>query len=128
MKELIMFRCEVCGNLICMAEFSGVTPECCGQPMTRLEVNTNDGAVEKHLPKITRDDVRVHAAVGEVLHPMMESHNISWIVLLTNRGFYGHCLRIGEAPTAEFTLAPDETPRAAYALCNLHGLWRTDIK
>ena len=42
MKELIMYRCEICGNLICMIEDSGVVPECCGAEMTRIVANTDE--------------------------------------------------------------------------------------
>ena len=36
------------------------------------------------------------------------------------------CLEVGKAPEVTFALA-DEKPVAAYAYCNLHGLWKSEI-
>lgn len=48
-KELILFRCKHCGNLIMFVENSGVKIVCCGENMEELKVNTIDGIHEKHL-------------------------------------------------------------------------------
>ena len=37
MENLKLYRCEICGNLICMIEDSGMVPECCGLEMTRVK-------------------------------------------------------------------------------------------
>ena len=64
--------------------------------------------------------------VGEALHPMTEEHSIEWIYLETERGGQRKILRPDEKPEAVFLLEDDEA-LAAYAYCNLHGLWRTDL-
>lgn len=56
MNELILYRCEICGNLICMIEDSGVVPECCGTEMTRITANTEDASAEKS--PLIHDDTR----------------------------------------------------------------------
>ena len=125
MKELKLYRCERCGNLICMVEDSGVTPVCCGENMKLLSVNTQDAAAEKHVPVVDRAGELVYVVVGEVEHPMLENHHIEWIALMTDLGFYVRYIRPGWPPKAHFTVAQNETILRTYAYCNMHGLWMT---
>lgn len=57
---------------------------------------------------------------------MVEEHHIVWVYLQTDRGGQRKCLEVGKKPTVNFALV-DEKPVAAYAYCNIHGLWKTDI-
>jgi superoxide reductase len=57
---------------------------------------------------------------------MTEEHSILWVYLQTDCGGQRKCLEVGKAPTVKFALA-EETPIAAYAYCNLHGLWKAEI-
>ena len=125
MKELIMYRCEICGNLICMIEDSGVIPECCGTEMTRIIANTVDADKEKHVPVTRREGEAVHVFVGGQPHPMMPQHYISHIFLLTDSGVYTHLLNPGDAAETTFSICADETVLSVYALCNIHGLWKS---
>ena len=59
---------------------------------------------------------------------MEEKHSIRWIYLQTDRGGQRRGLHPGEAPEAKFILAPGDIPVAAYAYCNLHGLWKAEIE
>lgn len=125
MKELIMYRCEICGNLICMIEDSGVVPECCGTEMTRITANTEDAAVEKHVPVIRRNGETIEILVGGQPHPMTPQHYISLIFLLTSGGMYLHSLNPGDTPGTAFSIRPEEDVLSAYAWCNIHGLWKS---
>lgn len=123
MKELIFYRCNVCGNLLCAVNASGIAPVCCGQEMERVQTNTVDATVEKHVPKISQEEQCVLVCVGSSPHPMTEEHFISWIFLLTDHGTYARKLTCCDQPLAVFHLVEKEIPLRAYALCNLHGLW-----
>jgi superoxide reductase len=127
MNDHRFFLCEHCGNLVGMVHSAGVQIICCGEPMKQLEANTSEGAVEKHLPVIKTDGNKVTVEVGSAFHPMLEEHFIQWIYLQTKRGGQRKELHPGEDPVAVFALVDDE-PVAAYAYCNLHGLWKTEIK
>ena len=127
MSEKIFFICEHCGNLVEVINDSGVPMMCCGQKMTKLEPGTVDASFEKHIPVVTVDGNTVKVVVGSVEHPMLEEHSILWIYLETDRGGQRKLLEVGKAPEATFVLA-DEKPVAAYAYCNLHGLWKADIE
>ena len=120
------FICEHCGNLVGVINDSGVPMMCCGQKMTQLIPGTVEASVEKHLPVVTVDGDKVKVEVGSVAHPMAEEHSILWVYLQTDKGGQRKNLKVGEAPVAEFSLL-DEKPVAAYAYCNLHGLWKTEI-
>lgn len=120
------FICEHCGNLIGVINDAGVPMMCCGQKMTQLIPGTVEASVEKHLPVVTVDGDKVKVEVGSVAHPMAEEHSILWVYLQTDKGGQRKNLKVGEAPIAEFSLL-DEKPVAAYAYCNLHGLWKTEI-
>ena len=120
------FYCKHCGNIIGMIHNSGVPVVCCGEKMEELIPGTVDAAKEKHVPVITKKCSKVTVAVGEVEHPMEEKHYIQWIYLQTEKGGQRKCLKPGDAPVAVFSLTDDKAI-AAYAYCNLHGLWKADL-
>ena len=120
------FICEHCGNLIGMIHDAGVPMMCCGQKMTKLEPGTVEASHEKHIPAVDVDGDTVTVTSGSVEHPMTEEHHIVWVYLQTDRGGQRKCLEIGKSPVVTFALS-DEKPVAAYAYCNLHGLWKTEI-
>lgn len=120
---LKFYRCNKCGNLIGMVHNSGVAVYCCGEAMEGLIPSSTDASREKHLPVITVSQNLVTVTVGEVLHPMMAEHYIQWIYLQTDKGDQRRCLAPGDRPCATFALMNGESVIAAYAYCNLHGLW-----
>lgn len=126
MRENRFYLCEHCGNLVGMIHDAGVPLMCCGQKMTKLEPGMVEGSSEKHLPVVKIENNVVTVDVGSVAHPMQEEHSILWVYLETDRGGQRKCLKIGDAPVVTFALS-DEKPVAAYAYCNLHGLWKTEI-
>ena len=120
--------CRRCGNLIEMINDSGVTPICCNEPMQELIANSKEAATEKHIPIIEREENVIKVTVGEVLHPMEESHYIEWIYLETNKGIKRTKLYPNEEPIAFYALLEGEEILNAYAYCNLHGLWVNKLK
>ncbi len=120
------FYCAHCSSLVQTLNETGVTPNCCGAPMSELTPNTTEGATEKHLPVAKIYDGCVHVCVGSAEHPMTEEHSIQWIYLETSCCGRFHPLSSSEPPRAEFPLGK-EKPVAVYAYCNLHGLWKTDL-
>ena len=120
------YICEKCGNLVGMINESGVPMVCCGQKMTKLEAGVIEASREKHIPVVAVEGNTVTVTVGSVEHPMSPEHSIEWVYLQTDKGGQRKCLEVGKAPTVTFALA-DEKPIAAYAYCNLHGLWKAEI-
>ena len=121
------YICKHCGNLIGLIKDKGVAMMCCGEEMTELAANTEEASVEKHLPAITVSGNSASVKVGSVPHPMEEAHHISFVYIETERGGQRKCLKIGEEPQISFSFT-DDKPVAAYAYCNLHGLWKTEIR
>lgn len=123
------FICEHCGNIIAMVKDQHVPVMCCGQKMTELIPGTSDGAAEKHVPviEVNHDAKTVTVTVGEVEHPMLEVHFIEWISLQTKEGNQRKVLKPGDAPKAVFALTDSDEVEAAYAYCNLHGLWKATL-
>ena len=122
--KIKFYICKHCGNIIAMVRESGAPVSCCGQKMIELEAGTTDAAVEKHVPVIEEKDGKVIVTVGSVAHPMAPEHYIQWVVLCTDKGNQRKKLEPGEEPKACFALCEGETVEAAYAYCNLHGLWK----
>lgn len=124
MEERFYF-CNTCGNLMLAAIASGVVPHCCGEKMTLLEPNAEDGDKEKHLPVITyTSNHSMKVRIGSKPHPMSSQHNIRFICLETSVGIIVRYLDVGD--NAEACIHFDGKPIAVYAYCNLHGLWRVD--
>lgn len=126
MKTPKFFVCKHCGNFVGMIHNAGVPMVCCGEKMTEVVANTTDAAHEKHVPVVRVSGNLVEVDVGSVAHPMTEEHSILWIYLATEHGGQRKELKPGEAPKATFALEND-TPIAAYAYCNLHGLWMAEV-
>lgn len=120
------YFCKHCGNIIAFAEESGVPVVCCGEVMEPIAPNTTDAAVEKHVPVVTRNGCAVTVKVGAVEHPMADEHFIKWIALQTAQGNQRKTLQPGAKPEACFALCEGDDVIAAYAYCNLHGLWKVE--
>lgn len=119
------FQCAHCGNIIAYVEDKGVPVMCCGEKMQEIIPGSVDAATEKHVPLLEQTGVYVTVKVGSVDHPMLPEHHIGWIALETKAGNQRKLLAPGEAPQVCFALCPGDEPIAAYAWCNLHGLWKT---
>ena len=121
------YICKRCGNIVGLIKDSGVPMICCGEKLTELAANTVEASTEKHLPDVTYSGGTLSVQVGSVLHPMEEGHHILFIYVETEKGGQRKGLKVGEEPKATFAFS-DDKPVAAYAYCNLHGLWKTEIK
>jgi superoxide reductase len=124
MSDIVFYRCEICGNIVALLKNGGGTLTCCGQAMTKLEPNSTDGAKEKHVPVITKENGKIKVAVGSTLHPMLPEHHIEWIALVTGDKTEIVYLKPGMEPKAEFAEVKSGT---VYEYCNLHGLWKADF-
>ena len=122
--ELKFYKCKHCGNIIAVVKASGAPISCCGEKMTEIVPGTTDAAVEKHVPVVEIKDGKVIVTVGEVAHPMAPEHYIEWIAISTDQGNQRKILEPGDKPRACFALCDGEKFEAAYAYCNLHGLWK----
>jgi len=124
------YKCAHCGKIVALVneEKMGIPTICCGEPMSLMIPNSQDGAVEKHVPVVKVEGRVATVTVGEVLHPMMENHFIQWIFLKTNKGNRRVELKPGDVPEAKFALADDEVVLEAVEYCNLHGLYSAKVK
>jgi len=120
------YKCSHCGNIIAFVENKGVPVKCCGEKMEEIVANTVDAAKEKHVPVIKVEGNLVTVNVGDVAHPMLDEHSILWVALETKQGAQRKELAVGSEPTVQFALVDGDEVVAAYAYCNLHGLWKAE--
>jgi len=126
MKQRFL-KCELCGNVIAFVEDKGTSIVCCGQKMTELVPGAVEAAVEKHVPVITIDRNKVTVTISTVEHPMTEEHYIQWVSVETKQGNQRKLLTPSDKPVVEFCLCDGDEVVAAYAYCNLHGLWKSEV-
>lgn len=124
--DVKIYYCKHCHNVVLVANDGGVTPICCGEKMTLLTANTVEASVEKHLPEVHVENDTLNVQVGSVIHPMVSEHYITFILVETERKHMIHHLKPGDEPKASFALNGEKV-KAVYALCNLHGLWKTEL-
>ena len=123
-----IFKCEKCGKMIEVFPNTHCCPTiCCGEPMVELKANSVDAALEKHVPAVEIKGNEVIVQVGSVIHPMLDNHYITFIMLVTDKETRRVDWKPGEAPTHTFTLSEGEKPLAVYEYCNLHGLWVKEL-
>lgn len=121
-KKNEIYKCEKSGLMVEVLQDAEGTPMCCGEPMKLLRENTTDGAKEKHVPVVEKNEGGYRVTVGSVEHPMTDAHYIQWIELVTPTGVLRHNLTPQDKPVAEFKT--DATEVEAREYCNLHGLWK----
>ena len=123
--ETKFYRCRHCGNLIVKFVDSKVPVVCCGEQMEELIPNTVDASNEKHVPDVTWiDRCKILVKVGTIPHPMTPEHHIVFIYVEMEDG--GIRIDLKDKPEAEILYNGRIT--AVYEYCNLHGLWKTEIK
>lgn len=128
MNGVRIFASEDCSSVIeAVQAGQDAVFSCCGKELKELKANTSEGASEKHLPAVEVDGAVVRVQVGSIAHPMTVEHSIGFICLETEKGVQRVCLKPDEEPKACFAVAEGDRPVAAYAYCNLHGFWKTEI-
>lgn len=125
--DVTFYRCVHCGNIAIKPFDSGVPLVCCGEAMEELVANTTDAATEKHVPVITTNGSSVHVEVGSVPHPMTPEHYITFVCLVTEKGYQIAQLTSEDVPSANFAVAEGDKAVKAYEYCNIHGLWVAEV-
>ena len=118
-----LYKCDICGNVVEVAEAGQPALVCCGEDMGKLEAQTEDAANEKHVPVVNEVDGGVEVVVGTTLHPMTEDHSIRFIEVLTEDQVLRTELTPEDEPKAEFDVDPDEIVNVR-EYCDVHDLWK----
>ncbi len=121
-KKLEIYKCNLCGNIVEVIHGGDGELVCCGEPMKKLVAKTADEGKEKHVPVIEKLDIGYRVKIGDVPHPMEESHHIEWIELIVDGKAFRQFLEAGDAPEAVFNV--DGNNISAREHCNVHGLWK----
>ncbi len=120
-----IYRCNTCGNMFELVRVGGGSSSCCGNDMELLSDLPKDVGGEKHIPIIEKIDSGVKVKIGQVPHPMEETHYIAWIELINDNTTQRAFLKPGDAPEAVFKL--DNTDNLmAKEYCTVHGLWKSE--
>lgn len=122
-KMLEVYKCEKCGNVVEIYHEADGTLVCCGEDMKLLLEQTADKTTEKHVPMIEAIDGGYKVTVGSTLHPMIETHYIEWIQLVTEKQVLMQFLKPGDEPIAVFKT--DQKALYAREYCNIHSLWKS---
>ncbi|MBQ3058824.1 MAG: desulfoferrodoxin [Desulfovibrio sp.] len=123
-KQLEVYKCTRCGNIVEVLHGGGADLVCCHEPMKHMVEGATDGAQEKHVPVIEKIDGGYKVSVGSVAHPMEEKHYIEWIELVADGKSYTQFLQPGQEPVAVFMI--DAAKVTAREYCNLHGHWKAE--
>ncbi len=122
-KMLEIYKCEKCGNIVEIYHEADGDLVCCGENMMLLEEKTADKTTEKHVPIVEAVDGGYKVTVGSTLHPMLETHYIEWIQLVTEKQVLTQFLKPGDEPIAVFKTADKVLYAREY--CNIHSLWKS---
>jgi superoxide reductase len=117
------YHCEICGQVVTIAQEGSTSLTCCGQPMNLLEPKTSGAGEEKHIPVIVPNGDSTLIKVGEVPHVMTSEHFISFVEVVTKDGKIGRA-QLSDVPEVVFNIKAEEII-TVYEYCNLHGLWMT---
>lgn len=123
-KNLELYKCAVCGNIVEVFQAGPGALVCCNQPMALQAENTVDASLEKHVPVIEKNGNSITVKVGSIPHPMEDAHYIQWIELIADNKIYRQELKPGQAPEAVFPITAANITVREY--CNLHGQWKSE--
>lgn len=153
-KEPMFLICEHCNKLVVQEKVDNTsTIICCSEPMHELVPHTAGNLSESHLPIITFTGGfsanTANVKIGSIPHAMSEEHHIEWVYLRTTQGGQFKHLTVGKEPVVRFAFADEDAYSycnrsvcqmgwgkckfnckrgfTAYAFCNLHGLWKTEM-
>lgn len=123
------YVCKFCGNLVAMVNDTGRNIGCCGKNMSEVTPVADGDKREKHTPvaEMKGDKIRITVGPADNKHPMTHEHGVAWVCLVTTEGSHRKKLRPDGEAEAEFLLSPGEKPIKAFAYCNLHGLWVSEL-
>lgn len=121
-KQLEIYKCAECGNIVEVLHPGEGELVCCGKPMKLVTENSVDAAKEKHVPVIEKTADGYKVSVGSVAHPMEAVHYIEWIELIADGIAYRKFLKPGDKPEAVFCISASKVSAREY--CNIHGLWK----
>ena len=124
----MFYKCNICGNFVGLLENGGGELVCCGEPMENLIEKTQEEGSEKHLPFVEIEDNKVKIKIGSVDHPMLEEHYIKFIIVKYNDKTYKKELKPNKMPILEFEIDEFFEKLEVYEYCNIHGLWKTEVK
>lgn len=119
------YKCPICGNIITIHEGDINHVRCCNVELEQLIPNTVDALVEKHVPVYSIEGDTINVTIGEVEHPMLDEHYISFIAYVKDKNVTIAKLNPNEKPSASFKY---ERNSEIYEYCNLHGLWKRDVE
>ncbi len=125
-----ILKCAVCGlTAEVLNPGSGGAPVCCGETMAVMPEQTAEYKFEKHVPYPEAvPDRGIRVLVGkEAAHPMTEAHHIEWIEVQDGNDTVRKYLAPGAAPEMEFAV-PLRPGLVIREFCNLHGLWKYEVK
>ena len=129
MDEQKFYVCEVCGNVAEKLHDTGNELMCCMRTMKELIPGETDGSTDHHIPVCKlKDNNILKVKIGEYPHPMISSHYIQWIEVVTNKGIMRKYFKPDEEPTACFCLQDHEKVLEVYAYCNVHKLWKVTMQ
>ncbi len=121
-NELILKRCTKCGNIIEVLNNRCDAISCCGTPMVEVKPNTEECAIEKHIPTYEKVEDEILVKVN---HVMEKEHYIEWICMVYENKKIMITLYPEQEAQARFPYIKGAT---LYAYCNKHGLWKTEVE
>lgn len=124
-KNTVFYKCPICGNVIGLIDGDINHMMCCGRKMELLVANSEDAAVEKHVPVYERVEDEIVVKVGSIEHPMDKDHYIMWVAQVSDNQTTRVRLYPEQGTVVRFKYIPNST---IYAYCNKHGLWKTEVK
>ena len=120
------YHCQNCNEIVIFRN-EAKSIKCCEEEMVELLPNQNEEEASNHKLIVRKFGNLVTVLVGETPHPMVDVHNIDFIILETDKGFYYKKLNISEDAIADFLIHNQETLKRVYAYCNIHNLWMTGV-
>ena len=117
------YQCRNCNQVHIKLIDYDLPVYCCESEADEIIPNNCDGDEDIHIPVIRKIGNFVTINIGKKLHPMVDIHYISFVLLETNQGIQYKYLKKNTLPLVDFIVANDEEILNVYVYCTTHSLW-----
>lgn len=125
-EKMNLFICKESGTIV-EELYSKGNDECFNQKFSELKIIEYPTLKEKHIPQLSYHNGKLFVTVGEIPHPMVSEHYITFVEVRFKDYILRKFLQPGESPSAEFDIVDYHGLIEVFIYCNIHGLWKNEI-
>lgn len=124
-KQLEIYKCNICGNVVQILDSGIGILMCCGEDMNLLNPqndSSNEIMKEKHQPIINKEEMITTIKIEH--HPQTNEHHINFLQCINKENPNKIYTQIF-TPDEEIVMNINDNIESAISYCNIHNLYKS---